>query len=166
MLTKAERLILCNQFEILKALKPHDAEYYEDKIKILQGGFARYYGDIINMVYDDMPKHVSDEVIEILNLYRAIYFSYSELPEEDKESIPEEKIQFEGFDGSEEQDHYIFTDYVLKEASGYQELHHNFGYDTHRNVLTKYRNMLDKWNGLGKKNKLNKDEIKMVLAIK
>lgn len=166
MFTKTERLILSNQYQILKALEPEEADYYDEKIKILMGGYAYFYSEISNLVDDDLDEAVSIEVIKILNLYRELYISYSKLSSDEKADIPENKIKFEGFDGNEEGGHYTFAQFMLKDMDRYQELQHTYGYNTHRNVLPEYRRMLSQREKFHNERNLSKDQIAMIIAHK
>lgn len=158
-LTKTERLFLINQFEVLKSLQLEDAGEYENKIKILQEGYTYFYDDIFGFLNDDLPESISEEVILILNMYRAINFSYDQLNDEQREGIPQHRIAFEGFDGNEEYAHYAFAKFVINELAQYEELKNHRGYNTHRNVLPKYRRMLAEWESLGNPGVLDKDDL-------
>ncbi|MGG4219600.1 YfbU family protein [Paenibacillus jamilae] len=149
---------------MLKELNPSDRDYYDPKIEILENGYTPYYDEILGMVQEDLPEHVSNEVFSILNLYRAIHSSYSELDDVEKSDFKETDIRFKGFDMNEEYDHYSFAKYVVEGYLIYQDLQNKSGYNTHRNTLYKYGQMLQVWNELDKKTNLSKDEIKRILS--
>ncbi|WP_020621030.1 YfbU family protein [Paenibacillus daejeonensis] len=163
MLSKAERVILANQYEIMKALDSEASDYYESKIAILRGGYSRYYGEILDTVDDDFPEEISDEVVNILRMFRSLLFSYQDLSDEEKSDVLQRKISFKGFDGNEEGDHYNFCKYLLNDADSFHELQTSKGYNSHRNTLPGYRRMLRKWEELKKKDNLSFNDINHIV---
>ncbi|WP_171654563.1 YfbU family protein [Paenibacillus foliorum] len=158
-LSNVERLVLSNQYKILMDLNPDEVDYYEEKLKIVQNGYTHYYNDLFSEIDEELPEHISQEVVAVLNMYRAINFSYDDLKDDEKQEIPKHRVEFEGFDGNEEPQHYSFCRFVIEDSNRFQELHNKNGYNAHRDVLPKYRRMLIVWEKLGRKTDLSRDEI-------
>ena len=64
-LSKKDRIILHNQYEILKRLDTDNAELYEEYQGILLNGFEYLYDDIGSLL-DEVPCSVSEKVHDIL----------------------------------------------------------------------------------------------------
>ncbi|HBJ1652010.1 YfbU family protein [Clostridium botulinum] len=162
-LSKVERLILANQFKILEALYPDDEKYYSNSRIALEEGFESHYDNCFEVLSEnELTSEECDEVIEILNMYRAITFSYQKL--KDKEDIDEDEVKFEGFDLNDENEgkRVIYTRYFINDLDRFEELKYGDKYadfNSHSIMLPTYRNRLGKWKQLEKSFNLSKDEI-------
>ena len=146
-LTKKERLILYNQYEILKKLDPHGEENYKIDQEILINGFKANYDDLASGFMDETSVEVSEFVIDVLQMYRTLNNSYRELNEEEKNEINLYDISFKGFDGNEEIDYYMYANFYLEDLGRFDELKESEHYaiDSHRNMVNRYRRMLSLW---------------------
>lgn len=116
-LTKKDRLVLYNQYEILKLLNSDDeymVKQYEINQEILLNGYKRNYNDLIEWMMDDTPEEVSKFVWDVLQLYRTLYTSYKILSAEEKEQIDVNDIRYAGFDGNKETGYYTYANFILK----------------------------------------------------
>lgn len=160
MLTWAERLILYNQYEILKRLDPEDAEHYDQSQEIVARGYEIFYSDLNGAVFaETLRPEVAREVMEILDMFRAITFSCKRLRYKPKNSSAE----FEGFDGNEESEHFGFAKFLREKQGKWGELSSR-PENSHRNVLGKYRRMVNAWRNLGKKFELTENEIEQIAS--
>lgn len=71
-LTTTERWILWNQFTILAALDAESAEYYERAKTALENGFTTAYAWYCGFLTEEVPREVCEEVLEILDRFKAI----------------------------------------------------------------------------------------------
>lgn len=165
MLTKTERLILSNQLQIMKALSLGDSEYYDEKINILQRGYACFYDEVTSMVSEDIPVETSREVFDILRLHRALNLSFLDLPGQEQREIGEQRIEFAGFSRDKEFAHYSFAAFLIDEKGCYDDLRKETGYDSRQRQLPRYRRMLEAWTAMGQKTVLNAAEIRALLQI-
>jgi uncharacterized protein YfbU (UPF0304 family) len=162
-----QRLMLINQYKILEALYEEDRDYYSSCREILEEGYELHYQDLFLTISDDVIKEDEcKEVLDILDLYRAITFSYRKL--EDKEGLSEYMIKFEGFDANDEEEYrrYLYTRYFILKLDRYKELQYNgkdTEYNSHSPKLPKYRRMLEQWKKAGSKQDLTKEEIFRIL---
>src|SRR5579883_1589738 len=105
-LSKVERLILANQFRILEKLDPGgEAGSFQQALEILEHGYTLDYEALVSHFHDEVPEQTCSEVIDILNLYRALTKALRELPEG---SLNQNEATFKGFDGNEEGIHYSY----------------------------------------------------------
>ena len=146
-LTKKERLILYNQYEILKKLDPDGEENYKIDQEILINWFKANYDDLASGFMDETSVEVSEFVIDVLQMYRTLNNSYRELNEEEKNEINLYDISFKGFDGNEEIDYYMYANFYLEDLGRFDELKESehFSIDSHRNMVNRYRRMLSLW---------------------
>lgn len=146
-LTKKERLILYNQYEILKKLDPDGEDLYERDQEILINGYKINYPDLVCGFTDETPEDVSEFVIDVLQMYRTLNNSYDELNDEEKEQIRLYDISFKGFDGNEEIDYYKYADFYLNKLDRFGELKESehFELNSHRNMLDNYMRMVSLW---------------------
>ena len=81
-LSKKDRLILVNQYRILQKLSTEGYEIadYETKITALLNGFTLHYEDLfVEFSENELSKEESRYVLDVLELYRGIVFSYIRL---------------------------------------------------------------------------------------
>lgn len=163
-LTKLERLSLCNQFLILEKLYPEYADGYEQHRKAVQNGYALNYDWIMEHMYDEMSEQECKEVLDILEMYRSITFSYERLSE--KESINTGFLKFPGFDGNNESGQMGYAMYFIIDLGRYEELKYGKEFpdlNSHRPTLEKYRSMLEEWKNCSNQNELGYSDIKRIL---
>lgn len=160
-LSKIERLKLANQYRILEKLSEgHDEEHYRHLADIFQYGYTYLYDMATEHFHEDMPEETAQEVIDILDLHRALTFSVKDLPEAEKGDLPE-KVKFEGFDGNNESSHLLFAQFYCEKMGRHKELRI---VNSHCKTLDRYRAQLKAWDQLGKKHRLSKVQIEELLA--
>ncbi len=164
-LTKKDRIILSNQLKILEKLYPDEAEYYANHRKAIEYGFRLHYSWIAEHIDDDeMSEEECKEVLDILDMYRAITYSYKKIRSET--NIDENEIRFRGFDGNNETKQFSYTNYFINDLGRFKEL--KFGseypdFNSHCPMIEKYRRMLTIWNSYTDKFNLSEEQIKELL---
>ena len=162
--TLEQRLILINQYKILEKLYPEEAETYSQHREILEEGYTLHYNDLIQVISEDIPENLLREVLDILDMYRGLYFAVAS-----REKSPEYKdkqIYFPGFDGNEEVKHLKYTLFFIFKLDRYDELKkiNSYGsYNTHSNTLGQYRKMLSKWKSISNKMEISDDDLKWLI---
>lgn len=166
-LTEKERLILYNQYEILKKLNPDDKDSYEIDQEILINGFKFNYSDLVSGFMKEIGEDVSEFVINVLQMYRVLNNSYDKLKKEDKGKINLYDISFKGFDGNEETDYYTYAKFYINKLERYGELKESehFEMNSHRNMINNYKNMVRRWKEVktGRYNNLNLENMLYVI---
>ena len=122
-LTKKERAEFIYLLKILQ--NQGDKEYdYENMIKALQYGYEYHYSDIFDCLFDEeLSSEGCREVLDILEMYRGIIYSYNNLKRERKQlSLTEDDIRFPGFDGNNEGKQMSYTEYFSKDLGRYDEI--------------------------------------------
>jgi uncharacterized protein YfbU (UPF0304 family) len=134
--TIVERVIIANQLKILEKLYPEEAKYYAAHRTAIENGYKFHYDDLVTYFLHEMPEEESQEVLNILSMYRALTFSYQRL--DDRTGISKDDIRFEGFDGNEEGSQYLYAKYFIIELDRFEELKYGQEYpdfNSHANRL-------------------------------
>ncbi|HDR4898605.1 TPA: YfbU family protein [Bacillus cereus] len=169
-LTKAERLILSNQYKILEKLYPEEQKFYEVDRKAIEEGYELHYEEIGGHIYDGLTPKECREVLDILSMYRSIVFSTNNLSEEEQKEVKSKHtIYFEGFDANDEYEVKLlmYARYFIVDKERFHEFKESEEYpyfNSHTPMLQKYRRMLDKYNKLERKHKLLKNDILALLG--
>lgn len=144
-LTKKERMQLIFQLKIIEKLYPKEESYYSLQRKALEEGYELHYREIFEGLFDGLTTDECKEVLEILEMYRGIIFSYRSL--DDKSDIKETEVSFKGFDGNNETLLMTYTNYFIEDLGRYKEISELSGgyYNSHARMLPKYRRMLQIW---------------------
>lgn len=159
-LSEETRLILYNQYEILKKLHPDYEEEYKLNQEIIYHGYEYNYEELgdFSSVYDE---ETSRFVFNVFNMIDALQISYSNLSKEDKLKINKEDLYFKGYDGNEEIE-YSYARFVIKDLKRYDGLEIE-DFNSHCNMVDTYKRMLDKWYNYGKHFKLSVEQIKDII---
>ncbi len=164
-LTRVERWILSNQFRILEALYPDEAEELAYRRRALENGYELEYTWISEQIYDDrhvMTEEECKEVIEILDMFSFIKRTYDELA--DKSGIEEFRVRFAGFDGNYETRQLGYAHHFLERGDRFKEIDRRADLNSHCPVLEPYRHMLAEWNKSKDKYHLTKDDLLRITA--
>ena len=165
-LTKQERLLFSNQLMILEKLYPDEAKYYAQHRKSLEDGYSLHYDWMFEHICDELSIDECKQVLHILDMYRAITFSYDKL--EDKSAIESlSGLKFRGFDGNYETALMSYTKYFIMDLERFQEL--KYGQEvpdlnSHTPMLASYLKMLAEWKKFEGGTDLSADEIKHIIG--
>lgn len=152
-LNKFERLSLVNQFLIMKGQGEeaingnsyYSLEMINAAIEILSAGHEALYADVFNAISEPTSKEIGDEVYEILSLYFDALLSFEKLPKSEQTEELRSLIEFDGFDGNEEIEHYATLKVIVKDLNQFEGLFEDKkSLNSHMNRLSKYRNELAK----------------------
>lgn len=161
-LSKLDRLMLINQYQILSALEPESAKEHQLMIKKLQKGYTHRIYIFNEYISDDLPDSIDQFVFEVLEMFRAMTFAYNQL--KDKQEIDKKKIYFPGFDGNYETECLGYVQYLLDDEGLYTELQRKGGYNSHHPTLERYNRMLNAWRSSRAPRELTASDIKRILA--
>ncbi len=165
-LSKFERLILSNQLRILEKLYPEEADQIAAHRSAIEGGFALHYNDSVEYFSSELSEDDCKEVIDILNMHSALFFSYEKL--DDKSGIEPHEIEFRGFDGNDpgESRRMSYVKYLLHDLDRFEELHKKEKhprYNSHTLMLHRYQEMLAEWENCDDKYNLGKEDIRRII---
>lgn len=146
MLTNVERLTLAKQHAILEKLssKDEDKRHHNFIYEVLMRGYTDFYNEIFHEL-----KHENSflRVFDIFDMYRDMTFAYRN---SEFESINEEDIVFQGFDGNEEGEYYQFVTFFLEKTNQYSEIKETNDrilstLNSHTPMLNKYLRQTEIW---------------------
>lgn len=133
--------MLANQYKILAKLNDEDEEtgYYSKKAEILERGYEWYYGELLSS--EPLPKEVSDETMDILDMFRQLDAYVDQLTEEQRATLDLNKLKFDGFDANNDR-HYGFAKFIIEKDDRYDERKEMY-LNSHTSAsIGKYRRML------------------------
>ena len=163
-LTLKERVIIANQLAMLQKLNPDEADYYEQHETAIRQGYTLHYDWLAEWFYDELSEQECQEVLDILEMYRAITFSSTRLTEQGVNIDLD--IKFHGFDGNNESSLCGYTLYFIGTLGRYKELQNNLDYpdfNSHMPMLEKYRIMLNIWKHYPDKYEMTKEQLNELL---
>lgn len=165
-LTRNERWILSNQYRILAALCPDEAEHFDAAREAIDCGYELHYSWLTEHIYEDiMSVEECREVIDILSMFEKIKWAYDALA--DKSGIDEWRTKFGGFSGNEEGKQTAYARYYCTHDTprfvtlGLTDKDFN----GHIPVLGRYRRMLGLWEASQDKNALTKEDIVRITSV-
>lgn len=156
-LTKTERVILANQYRLLEALVPDEADYFAQRREIVERGYAIHYSEIDGWFYEEMEPEASREILDILNMFRFISNAA------DRKLSVSAKLRFEGFDGNEESSELGYVTFLVETLKRFTEINPN-QLDSHSPKLRRYRAMLAEWRDCKMKYELTQADIDRIAA--
>jgi uncharacterized protein YfbU (UPF0304 family) len=155
-LTVAERLILVNQYEILKRLDPDSAAGYELKIEILRDGYAPFYFELDRGLVDDEPELTMEEfrfVADVLEMFYMVHV-YRRDHSEDAELAKHGMRHFPGFSGNQEHRLMALAKFAVHRLDRWSEqleyTSENDDMNSHYEMAERYKLMLAEWKRQGK----------------
>lgn len=166
--SKRERLILYNQYEILKFLKPEEEKIYNNYQTILADGYKRDYSYLVEGFDDELSDEIAEFVWDVFQMYRTLLVSYRQLSPEQRNDIKEEAIQFEGYDGNEEGQYHWYACFILEDLKRYTEIsEYCKNINSHARRIKHYTEMIQKWIKLRKDKycDLSFDQIKEIISV-
>ena len=165
-LTKKDRILLINQYEILKRLDPGNADHYEQLTEILRRGYEVLYCMIDDQVSDEMRHDQGRLVLDLLDFYRSVE-DYKDAHPDDEEFSDHPWGAFRGFDGNNEADYMAFARFLVERQGRFAEqkkyLSQTDGFNSHMPTLQKYRRIVSKWYEKGREHMASKQAILEVL---
>lgn len=161
-LDKKERLVLSNQLEILKNQqiilnkisgqdRSTDTSFYDNQIKALREGYELHYGDVFEDIYDGLSYDDCRFVLDVLEMYRGITYSFLALEHErNLGKLTKKDIEFNGFDLNTETKYFSYANYFLIDLGRYDEIKKVAGqyadFNSHTSTtIPKYKRQLKIW---------------------
>lgn len=162
-LSKVERLLLRNQYLILKKLYPD--QDFDNELEILQDGHELYYEELFNAIYSGASFEDGDFVADVLEMFRDI--EHWLRANKGSRANEEPLHHFMGFDGNNESELFGFTKYVLLKRGFWQELRQyarsTDNFNSHMVMRPTYERMRSKWREIGRRRDYTEDQILSIL---
>lgn len=163
-LSKVERALLANQLRILEVLFPNEAEELAQHRTALEAGWEYHFEDALVAVTSDdvFTTDQSREIIDILDMYHHIELALGRLGS-DHGLAQHFAGRFAGFDGNNELPELSYVEYLVEDLGRFEYLatRAEAGFNSHTQVLPRYRRMLSVWNAFGLEGRYQLDETKL-----
>lgn len=159
-LTHKDRVMLSLVLQILEKLDPDGAEYLQKYRTAIESGYELHYNDLEHIYKDTRSVDECKEVLNILDMFRALKFSYDALAPDEQSTIKPRDISFFGFDGNNETKQFGYADYFINTLGRYEELS-SIDLNSHMPSLPVYGRMLAEYEQTAKHD-LSLDEIRRV----
>lgn len=163
-LSLKERLFLMNQYRILAALYPDEADGYEQRGKAVERGYPSFYGDD----WVDPNPLTAEECTETAKIIDMYWHMQNTVRNEGNDwDIGLDEVRFPGFDGNNEKQ-YGYARYLVEDLGRFGGLVtiQEGSLNSHAPMLDRYRRMLGVWQPILREHPvtLNEDSIREVLA--
>lgn len=142
MITDTEKLILFNQYEILKFLNPDETDSYEQNQKVLEYGSESDIEELSSFLIGT-SEEVKKETFDILQMFRDLEDAYEKFFNSTSEY--KYSAKFRGFDGNEEPEYYCYCKHLIIDEDRYSEFKGR-ELNSHFPVINRYRKMLNCYN--------------------
>jgi uncharacterized protein len=162
-LTRTERWILSNQYRILEALYPDEADDYRRTRDAIDSGYELEYERIIPYIYENgLSEEECREVTDIMAMFSSLKSSHDALL--DKSGIDASRIIFRGFSGNDETSQMAYAQY-LRDKGSFRDITRSGDLNSHFPALGGYRKMLSEWRNCENPYHLSKDDIIRITAV-
>jgi len=146
-LTRKERWILSNQFLILEALYPAQADRLAHQRGAIENGYELEYEEICQNIYaDTLSRQECKDILDVMSMYDAIEHAL------DAGSPAAKEIgTFKGFDGNNETKQMSYAQYFCSKDrfarfAGREFNSHFPSLESYGRMLQAWRESPDKWN--------------------
>lgn len=151
-LSKQERLILYNQYQILMSINSNSfmTETYNNYQEILLKGYTSEYHNLMNIFEDELSEDVTGLVWDVFNMYRNLKSSYRQLSVDEKEEIIIDDVTFQGYDEYNEYPYFEYARFILFDLKHCEEIYDDGKvvlYSSKRMINT-YEYMVETWKGI------------------
>jgi uncharacterized protein len=164
-LTKFERLVLINQYRILEAVDPENAEDHASIREAIEWGYQSAIDSLFEHVFDGLSREECGLVDNALAVHDALQRSYDAL--DDKAGIDRSRLEFPGFDGNNETSHMAYAQYVVEREMPIPRFTHvrrsGGTFNSHTPMRSEYQRMIRVWESVGRGYQLTPDQIKQIL---
>lgn len=161
-LSVKDRLILWNQYSILEALQPEEADHYRKLKTILENGYKLHYDDMCPHIdREEFDAEDAREVICILGMFEVIQDS---IREGSVEGVADWSLQFAGFDGNHEVDQLGYLRFLVEQQDRFRHVIRDGRYNSHAPLLNRYREMLERYQELGSPMRLTEEQIRIIAS--
>lgn len=153
-LTKKDRLILINQYQILKRLDPNSAKQYDQAIEILKQGYTLLYSQIAAEVTDaELCPDKAQVVADVIGAYKALE-AYKAANKDDKEVASHPWAKFRGFHGASEAEYLAYARFLQSDTP-----------ESDTPTLSKARIIAAYWAAQGRPTEITRDIAAAILGL-
>ena len=158
-------LMLC---DLARASKDRETDF-EFIANAINGGHHWSIIEAYDALQEPIPQQVVAETRCILDMWRTISYSYSQLSEQGKQNLRkakgvDEPARFFGFDNRDGVRHFLVADYLVKDLNRFTELKDQELESYYPGSLERHRRMLAKYKAIEPSTEpLSEDQLKHLL---
>ena len=146
-----------------------EAEEFANRRKAIESGYELHYYEYVRAYEEgNLTTKQCQEVLDIMNMYRAMNNWYKLQGEMKKSPIKLDQIRFKGFDAHSESDQFFYARYYINDLGRFEEFMSDGGIDelnTHDPMLDTYRDMLSTWGNCSDKYCLSEEDVQKILGV-
>ncbi len=163
-LSRTERWILAQQYQILEALDPGAAGDFRSSREVLECGYELEYESLCEHIYADRHAMSADECQEVLDIMDMFSFLKRAVEAVAQDSdLTGKDVAFPGFDGNNETKQLGYAHH-LRAGGKFTDLDEGDDLNSHMPVLDQYRRMLSEWNASEDRHELTLDDIRRITS--
>ncbi len=158
-LTIQDRKILINQHLILAALYPDDRQTHLDRVEVYRWGYELFYEDSF-VTEQAINVGTCCEIINILSMFEDMLKTNMDLQQDSK--LAQQDVEMKGMP----EPYLSFAKFYLeRRTNGYYKnvKPESLYLNTDGKIMSKYRNMLDRYNETGNEYQLSCKDIEYVV---
>lgn len=162
-MSPSERLILCNQYEILAKLNPEQAPAYLRAKTIVERGYGLQLQELGKSL-GQLSRESCQEVIDTLEMHHAMAVSWENLASEEQSEFPQARLRFIGYSRSHEGELCDYVCFLLEVEKRFAEVDcpcEELSSDVA--MRGKYQRMLTAWRACPRHYKLSVQELRKIL---
>lgn len=166
-LSRQQRWILSNQYRILEALYPAEADDFRHTREAIERGYEQEYDWESEHIYGPENSLSPEEcitVIHTMSMFEALERGYDQLT--DKGGIEPYEVEFAGFDGNNETEYMGYARHYCEGMGGrFHHLKRYPNFNSHAPTLDRYRRMLGAWQAADEPREFaTADDMRSILA--
>lgn len=171
-LTRLQRLFLSNQYRILEALYPDQADDYAVRREAIELGYELLYDWDVEYIYDGEDILTKEEALEVWNTFDMFDTLKRSADSLGKLNwlLDNPNSSFKGYDGNHETKFMAFAEFTIERLRRFQyiDLPANNYFNSHIPMRPIYQTMLGRWHDISDSSrlKLTEDQIKYILGLK
>ena len=147
-----QRIIMLMLCDLAKAKSDRETDF-EFIEKALGGGHHWAIIEMYETMQEPIPKQVVTETRKILDMWRTILYSYSQLSEQGRRNLQrtvgeKEPARFSGFDNNEGIRHLMVAEFLVEDLDRFQELKNTELESYSPGSLERHRRMLCKFEAI------------------
>ena len=154
-LSRAERLILINQYRILEHLEPDAEEDWQLLRQVLEEGYELEYYTYTG-IHDPLPESECELVCSILQMCWDLQRHLAEL-DDLPELLYRDEVESVGFDGNHETAHMQYAEFLIEKCGKFKGINSIGTFNSHSPRLPIYKQLLAKYSTELRNNRFGRD---------
>lgn len=148
-LSKRDRIMFLLLLKVLEKIDDENSLDYQLLMSVIKNGYSYNYDELFVLLYEEIPTEVCKKVLDILEMYRGIIYSYDAIKRDGKKTnLTDKDVMFPGFDGNRETEYLSYARFFIYDMDRYSEIQNidmTDNLNSHWQTLDYYNKMLQIW---------------------